>query len=161
MAPTPTVVRAQSATDWSEVERLIRAYLAELPFEIDFQDLDRELDELPTEYGPPRGAALLVRSPAGEAVGFVGVRRFDDASAELKRMYLVPTARGTGAGRALGAAAVAAAGELGYARLLLDTVATMTSAIELYRSLGFTEIDAYRHNPLPGARYFALDLATG
>lgn len=158
MAP-PTIVRARSASDWSDVDQLIRAYLAELPFEIDFQDLDRELGELPVEYGPPRGAALLVRAPAGEPVGFVGVRRFDDASAELKRMYLIPAARGTGAGRALGAAAVAAARELGYARLLLDTVDTMTPAIELYRGLGFFEIDAYRHNPLPGARYFALDLA--
>jgi len=158
VAVPPTIVRAATPGAWSDVERLIRAYLAELPFEIDFQDLDRELGELAVEYGPPRGAALLARKDDGAAVGFVGVRRFDDASAELKRMYIAPAARGTGAGRALGVAAVAAARELGYERLLLDTVDTMTPAIELYRSLGFVEIDAYRHNPLPGARYFALDL---
>jgi putative acetyltransferase len=160
VAAPPAIIRVEAAGDWSEVERLIRAYLAELPFEIDFQDLDRELGELALEYGPPRGAALLVRSAAGEAVGVVGVRRFDDTRAELKRMYVAPEARGSGTGRALGAAAVAAAQELGYERLLLDTVDTMTPAIELYRSLGFVEIDAYRHNPLPGARYFALDLTS-
>jgi GNAT superfamily N-acetyltransferase len=160
VAVPPAIVRAASPDAWSEVERLIRAYLADLPFEIDFQDLDRELDELPVEYGPPHGAALLARSAAGEAVGVVGVRRYDATSAELKRMYVVPGARGTGAGRALGTAALSAARELGYARLLLDTVDTMTAAIDLYRSLGFVEIDAYRHNPLPGARYFALELTS-
>lgn len=158
MAAAPAIVRAQAPADWRDVERLIRAYLAELPFEIDFQDLDRELGELPVEYGPPRGAALLTRADDGRAVGVVGVRRFDDRSGELKRMYVAPEGRGAGSGRALGEAAVAAARELGYERLLLDTVATMTPAIALYRSLGFVEIDAYRHNPLPGARFFALDL---
>ena len=43
-------------------------------------------------------------------------------------------------------------------RLLLDTVSRLTAAVSLYQSLGFVEIDAYRHNPLDDARYFALDL---
>ena len=149
---------ASTPRQWTDVERLIRAYLDDLPFEIDFQDLDRELVALPTEYGPPEGAALVVVDDGGFAVGIVGVRRFDERSAELKRMYLAPEARGMGMGRALGAAAVAAARDLGYERLLLDTVATMTAAIATYRALGFVEIAPYRHNPLPDARFFALDL---
>ena len=68
-------------------------------------------------------------------------------------------ARGTGAGRALGAAAVAAARTLGYDRLLLDTVDTMHAAIAIYVELGFRPIEPYRHNPLPGASFFALDLS--
>lgn len=152
------VITATSPTQWKEAERLIRAYLDELPFEIDFQDVDQELTALPSEYGPPDGAALMVVDDGGTAVGIVGVRRFDERSGELKRMYLAPEARGLGAGRALGAAAVAAARDLGYERLLLDTVATMTAAIATYTALGFVEIPPYRHNPLPDARYFALDL---
>jgi GNAT superfamily N-acetyltransferase len=150
--------RAESSREWADVDRLVRAYLAELPFEIDFQDLDRELRTLPVEYGPPHGAALLALDDDGAAVGVVGVRPFDECDAELKRMYVAPGARGTGAGRALGEAAVATARSLGYERLLLDTVDTMTAAIATYTALGFLEIDPYRHNPLPGARYFALDL---
>lgn len=152
------VITAMSPSHWKEAERLIRAYLDELPFEIDFQDVDRELAALPSEYGPPDGAALMVVDDGGTAVGIVGVRRFDERSGELKRMYLAPEARGLGAGRALGAAAVAAARDLGYERLLLDTVATMTAAIATYTALGFVEIPPYRNNPLPDARYFALDL---
>lgn len=149
---------ATSPRDWNETERLMRAYLHGLPFEIDFQDLDRELAALATEYGPPEGAALLVMDDGGYAVGIVGVRRFDERSGELKRMYVAPEARGLGAGRALGAAAVGAARDLGYERLLLDTVSTMTAAIATYMALGFVEVPPYRHNPLPDARYFALDL---
>ena len=153
------VEQAASPAQWTEVDRLIRAYLAELPFEIDFQDLDRELAELPVEYGPPVGAALLARdADGGAAFGVVGVRRFADGEAELKRMYVSPDGRGIGAGGALAAAAVLAAGQLGYRKLLLDTVASMTAAIAVYEGLGFVEVEAYRHNPLPDARFFALEL---
>jgi GNAT superfamily N-acetyltransferase len=146
-----------TAEDYADADRLIRAYLVELPFKVDFQDVDRELAELPTEYGPPSGAAVLVRD-GGHAVGFVGVRRFADHDAELKRMYLEPEARGSGIGRSLAEAGVEAARALGYRRLLLDTVEWMAPAIALYESLGFVAISPYRHNPLAGARYFALDL---
>ncbi len=152
------VVQARTQGDWADAERLIRAYLAELPFEIDFQDLDRELAELPVEYGLPSGAALLVRDADGSAVGVVGVRRFSDEDAELKRMYLDPAVRGEGLGRALAEVAVTAARSLGYQRLLLDTVEWMAPAIAIYEGLGFQQVSSYRHNPLDGARFFALAL---
>jgi GNAT superfamily N-acetyltransferase len=157
--PGPLRIEAVTAADrWADVERLVRAYLAELPFEIDFQDLDRELAALDVEYGPPTGAAFVAVDELGEAVGVVGIRRFGDGEAELKRMYLDPAGRGRGGGRALAAAAVDGARALGYRRVLLDTVAWMDAAIATYESLGFVEIGPYRHNPLPDARYFARDL---
>ena len=171
---------ARSDADWAAVRRLIEAYLGSLGFDIGFQGLDPELDDPAACYGPPGGVALLAFPPppppasasasasvagvgdlaGGEpAVGFTGVRPFggpDDA--ELKRMYLAPSARGLGLGRALGEAAVAEARRLGYRRLLLDTRASMKAACALYRALGFVEIGAYRHNPFDDAVYFALDL---
>ena len=153
------VEQAATPAQWTEVDLLIREYLAELPFEIDFQDLDRELAELATEYGPPVGIALLARDgEGGGALGVVGIRRFAEGEAELKRMYVRPTARGLGAGGALAAAAVESARLLGYRRVLLDTVATMGSAIRVYEALGFEPCDPYRHNPLPDARFFRLAL---
>jgi putative acetyltransferase len=147
-----------TADRWADVERLVRAYLAELPFDIDFQDLDRELAELDEEYGPPAGAAFVAVDQHGQAVGVVGIRRFAEGEAELKRMYLDPAGRGLGGGLALATAAVDAARALGYRRLLLDTVAWMDAAIATYERLGFVATEPYRHNPLPDARFFVLDL---
>jgi GNAT superfamily N-acetyltransferase len=153
------VVLAESAEEWQAGERLVREYLASLPFEVDFQDVDAEMADLATTYAPPKGCLLLALDDAGGPVGVVGVRPFGDEDAELKRMYVTPAARGTGAGRALAEAAVARARDAGHRRVLLDTVAGLATAIAIYRDLGFVEIDAYRYNPLPDARYFALDLA--
>ena len=153
------VEQAASPAQWSEAAALIRAYLDGLPFEIDFQDLDRELVELPSEYGPPRGAGLLAR--AADGGGALGLRRRPPlrrgrcrAQADVRG----PVGPGPAGGSALAVGAVHAARLLGYRRLLLDTVASMTAAITVYESLGFVAVAAYRHNPLPDARYFALDL---
>jgi putative acetyltransferase len=158
---TVRVAPAATPDDWAAAERLIRAYLAELPFEVDFQDVDEELAALPSAYGGPDGTLLLAHDDAEGAVGVVGIRRFDEHDAELKRMYLEPGARGTGAGRALAEAAISAARSCGYRRMLLDTVARLAPAIAIYEGLGFVEIEPYRHNPLDDARYFALDLRGG
>lgn len=155
---TVDVLPVATEADWQDAERLIRAYLGGLTFTIDFQQLDREMADLPAEYGPPHGGAFVAKRDDGAAVGFVGVRRFDEHDGELKRMYVDPEGRGLGVGAALAGAAVDRARALGYRRLLLDTVASMTPAITIYERLGFVQIGAYRHNPLPDACYYALDL---
>lgn len=136
----------------------MREYVASLPFTLEFQDVEHELGALFEQYGPPGGAALLGLVD-GTAVGCAGVRALEPPEvAELKRMYVKPAARGIGLGRALTRASLEAARRLGYRRIRLDTVEEMREAGELYRSEGFVEIPAYRHNPLPTARYFEADL---
>ena len=56
----PVTQMDESETD--EVRGLLRAYEDSLPFELDFQDFNRELAELPGDYAPPRGALLVARS---------------------------------------------------------------------------------------------------
>ncbi|MFL5962015.1 MAG: GNAT family N-acetyltransferase [Gaiellaceae bacterium] len=132
---------------------LLREYAASLPFALDFQDFDRELAELPGAYAPPRGALLLARG-----AGCVGVRPIEGTLCELKRLYVRPSARGTGLGRLLTEAIVAEARRLGYTHLRLDTTPSMAAAQSLYEQLGFREIPPYRPNPVPGARFLELDL---
>lgn len=152
------IAAAKTVQDWADADRLIRDYLDGLPFVVDFQDVDEELADLSVTYGGRDNVVLLVREEGGEAVGVVGVKRFDEHDAELKRMYLDPRARGTGSGRALAEAAIDFARSRDYRRLLLDTVARLATAIAIYETLGFVEIGPYRHNPMEDARYFALDL---
>jgi ribosomal protein S18 acetylase RimI-like enzyme len=76
----------------------------------------------------------------------------------MKRLYLRPQARGQHLGRRLVLALCDAARAAGHGQICLDTLPTMASAQGLYRSMGFEEIDAYVFNPVPGARFLALDL---
>jgi len=146
-----------STEHWRQARRLIEQYAASLDFDLSFQNLADELDHLASEYDAPAGAFLLAEDDGGY-IGCVGLRYFSDGSGEVERLYVIPDARGLGAGRLLAEGIVAAARRLGYARLVLDTVASMQHAQSLYVSLGFKPTEAYRFNPLPGAAFFELKL---
>lgn len=148
-----------SSEDYPLVEGLMREYVDWLPFDVsDFQDIERELSEVATEYGPPKGIAVLA-ALGDELAGVAGVRHFSPRVAELKRMWVRPTARGRGVGRWLADRAVAEARAKGYRSVRLDTVSdVMAEANQLYESLGFTDVAPYRANPLPAARFMELDL---
>jgi GNAT superfamily N-acetyltransferase len=152
-----TIVVADRRERWTAARRLIEEYAASLAVDLSFQNIAHELDHLASEYGPPHGTFLLAEG-GGATIGCVGVRRFADDAAEVKRLYVVDAVRGQGVGRKLAEEAIMAARRLGYARLLLDTLPTMRDAQRLYLALGFREIPAYRHNPVSGTAFFALDL---
>jgi GNAT superfamily N-acetyltransferase len=98
---------------------------------------------------PPRGV-FLVGDEGGEPVCGGGVRPLAEHIGEVKRMYVVPHARGRQVGRALLGALEDAARELGYARLRLDTGADQPGARHLYESAGYASIPDYNGNPWAG-----------
>lgn len=98
------------------------------------------------EMTAPRGTFLLAElDQAPVACG--GVRRLSDAVAEIKRMYVAPSARGAGVGRALLARLEDEARALGCEVVRLDTGPRMTAALALYRDVGYREIADYNGNP--------------
>jgi GNAT superfamily N-acetyltransferase len=136
-------IREAGHDDVATIRALLRDYAASLPFDLAFQGFEAELAALPRPYVAPRGLFLVLREDA-DVVGIGAYRPLDDDTAELKRMYLVPGARGRGLGRTLVEALIERARASGYRRLRLDTdPASMGPAIALYRSLGFVEIEPY------------------
>jgi GNAT superfamily N-acetyltransferase len=91
---------------------------------------------------PPDGVFLVVRDE-GRAIGCGGVCRYDETRAELKRMYVVPEARGRGLGRELLVALEAEARRLGYAGIVLETGDRQPEALGLYESAGYERIPCY------------------
>ncbi len=149
----------RAAEDLRATAVLFEDYARSLPIDLGYQDFGSELASLPGKYAPPRGELLLARDEAGGALGCVGLRPLAaEGCCEMKRLYLAPEARGTGLGRSLAEAILRRAREIGYAELRLDTLATMASAIGLYRQMGFTEIEPYYAPTPPGTIFMALRL---
>ncbi|MDX3193143.1 GNAT family N-acetyltransferase [Streptomyces sp. MN03-5084-2B] len=102
---------------------------------------------------------LLARDTVGTAVGCGGLRLLEPGTAEIKRMYVEPAARGTGVAAALLRALESHARDLGITRMLLETGAGQPDAIRFYQREGYEPIEAYgpyRGEPL--SRCFARDL---
>jgi len=142
------VIRTAQAEDVEAVRELLREYEAGLDVDLSFQNFDAELAD-------PLGFYELVLLADG---GCVALRRIDDETCEMKRLYVRPTRRGGGLGRRLAEAIVAEARARGYRRMLLDTLPTMTAARSLYATLGFLEAEPYRYNPVPGTTFLELRL---
>lgn len=151
------LLQAATPHQWDEARRLVREYAASLNVDLSFQDFDAELRHFTTEYAAPAGAFILAEQ-AGQYVACIGLRQFAPDSGEIKRLYVAPAARGRGLGRLLVECIVAAARDIGYRSLLLDTLPFMKEAQALYTSLGFKPTAAYRFNPIAGSAFLRLDL---
>jgi len=146
--------------DLAATAELFTRYAASLPVDLGYQDFASELEALPGKYAPPGGALLLARDAGGTPIGCVGLRPIPPQGAcEMKRLFLLPGARGLGLGRALTEAIVEAAKRLGYHELRLDTLPTMQAAIGLYERMGFKRIEPY-YAPTPvGTIFMSLGLS--
>jgi ribosomal protein S18 acetylase RimI-like enzyme len=158
-APTK-IICAQSGDDIELARTLFKEYEAWLGIDLCFQSFEKELAELPGAYAPPTGCLFLaIRN--NHFGGCVALRKIGDGMCEIKRLFLRPEFRGQRIGRQLAEAIIRKARQLGYERMRLDTLPPkMNSAIALYRSLGFKEIEPYYENPVPGALFMELNLVS-
>jgi ribosomal protein S18 acetylase RimI-like enzyme len=153
------IAPVRTPDDLAATADLFAAYAAALPVDLAYQDFDGELAALPGKYAPPAGELFLARDAVGAPLGCVGLRPLpDDGCCEMKRLFLLPAARGLGLGRALTGAVVDQARRQGYRELRLDTLPTMTTAIALYERLGFERIAPYYAPTPPGTVFMALAL---
>jgi putative acetyltransferase len=152
-----TLAEAADDATVAEARALFREYAAGLGVDLCFQNFEAELAGLPGDYAPPGGTLVLARMD-GALAGCVAAHRWDEGSCEMKRLYVRDAFRGTGCGRALVQHVIDWARAAGFRRVVLDTLPSMGDAQLMYERFGFREIAPYRPNPVPGARYLALDL---
>ena len=148
---------AQTTKDFEDAAELFREYSEWLQIDLCFQNFSAELKKLPEMYGAPKGTLFLCKVD-GKLAGCVGVRKFDDDTAELKRMWVRNEFRSLHIGENLLQHALAFAKDAGYKSINLDTLVIMTPAIRLYQKFGFEESAPYYDNPHEDARYFSKHL---
>jgi len=154
------IVEATSTQDLDHIRSLFREYIASLGVNLAFQDVDEELAGLPGKYAAPGGVLLLAKD-GDELLGCGALRPFGQPEkrlCEMKRLYIRPGARGLGLGQHLAEELIERAAALRYSTMLLDTLDSLPSAIRLYETLGFEQVEPYYDNPLPGVSYWMLDL---
>ena len=148
---------AQSVEQIDTIRLLFLEYAQSLNFDLCFQSFDDELAGLPGDYVPPDGRLLLAMCD-DKVAGCVALRKVAQGVCEMKRLWVKPEFRGKKIGRNLAEEIISEARQIGYSIMKLDTIDTMTEAITMYKSMGFSETSAYRYNPIEGAVYLELKL---
>lgn len=155
-----TIELVRTAADLAAIAELFRAYAASLEIDLAYQDFEEEVASLPGKYAAPEGALLLARDAQGEPVGCVALRQMlPDGCCEMKRLFVAPSGRGLGLGRALLNAILEEATRCGYREIRLDTLSTMEAALALYRKGGFMPIAPYYDTPVADTVFLARQLS--
>lgn len=177
LAPLDERGRQRLVAAMSEVERLLQASMvaidAEDPAAADARwCIARYYEELAERFEggfdtgtitpvddadlvPPRGAFLVARL-RGRPVGCGALKLHGDRPAEIKRMWVDPSARGLGLGRRLLADLEGRARQAGAPGTCLETNRALTEAIRLYRSSGYREVPAFNDEPY-GDHWFSKE----
>lgn len=150
-------IRSAAPQELDDVRRLFLEYAEGVGVDLCFQNFEAELASLPGKYAPPDGRLLLAWEGA-RAVGCVALRPVALDTCEMKRLYVGPSARACGLGRRLAERICEEARAAGYRRICLDTLPSMSAAIQLYASLDFQPIEPYAFNPVPGAMFLGKEL---
>ena len=107
------IAHATTAVEIDEVRQIFREYAAFLNVDLCFQSFEEELKTLPGKYAPPKGALLIAREGSLIA-GCVALRRLDKQICEMKRLFVRPSLKGRGLGRALAERIILEGQHLGY-----------------------------------------------
>jgi len=171
-------IRPATSADLPHVRAMLREYVEWIGLDLAFQEIAAEFDGLPGEYVPPRGALFVAveatESADGAAVGategadgtdgtdggprylaMIAMRPLDAATAEMKRLFVRPDARGRGLARQLISRLCDEARRLNYTEIRLDTLPNMGEAQALYETYGFVDIEPYYETPIAGTRFMA------
>jgi GNAT superfamily N-acetyltransferase len=143
--------------DLAIVREMLQEYAAWLAIDLSFQDFTSELRDLPGAYAPPGGDLFMARLD-GQPAGMAAFRAWSGGGAEMKRLFVRPSARGAGVGRALVDHVIDRARAAGYRRIVLDTLPIMRDAQRLYEQVGFRDVSPYYDSPIPGTRFMARPL---
>ena len=142
MTPDASTFRLREATtdDARAIRAVVVAVMDEYGLSSDLEGNDADLRDFVTAYHERGGAFRVVTSTEGDIVGCGGLYPIDERQAEIRRMYLLPRARGLGIGRKLLEELISLAKERRFERVVLETASVLKEAISLYRNRGFVPV---------------------
>lgn len=150
------IIRAHTDLQYQQARQLIEIYAASRNFDAALAKVFHEMDHLREYY-----CVLLIAYHNGQPAGCVAIQELEPGICEMKRLFVLPDFRGFQIGSKLVERLIQEARELDYHLMRLDSHPGMLKAQELYQRFGFREIGRYNQNPIPGIRFFELQLSEG
>ena len=149
----PDFIIADTEEQYRSAALLFKEYANWLNIDLQFQHFEEGLTLLKTMYAAPDGGIILCKIE-NECIACVAIRKINNQTAELKRMFVRPGYQRLGIGKILLEKAIDLARSANYSCIRLDTLNYMNAAINLYMQYNFYEIPAYYNNPNTTAVYF-------
>lgn len=145
---TAGLVEIETANATSaDAQHCLDAYFAELHARFDAGfDPVRSISADAEELTEPAGLLLVARL-RGSPIGCGALKFHYDAPAEIKRMWVDPSARGLGVGRRILHELEEQARLRKISMVRLETNRNLSEAIALYRQAGYVEVDAFNDEP--------------
>ncbi len=150
------IVEVSSPFQWTHVKNLLLEYgRTHNRHEAVLRDIQPIGEHLPSTY--PANGSFYLALWNDQPAGCVELCKRSDGTCEMRRLFVSGQFRGKRVGKALVKDVVNRASQ-DYQIMRIDTHPWMRAAESLYRSIGFTEVEAYRYNPVKGVRFYELDL---
>ena len=144
--PDLQLVFLEEAADGDAAAAMLAGFEADIATIYPSWDADAGPSARPTDFAPPAGAFVVAYENDTPVAGG-GLKRLDEETVEIKRMYVAPAARGRGVARRLLHELERIAAQRGYARVRLDTGPAQPHALALYQSERYEAIPDYNDNP--------------
>jgi len=153
-------IEAITDKHFKDTKNIFMEYQKNININLSFQNFKKELDDIPGKYSSPYGSIILVYDNH-ICIGCVALRPISNEICEMKRLFVKKGYRGKHIGKELCKRIIKKAIEIGYSKMRLDTLSTMKSAVNIYKMIGFKEIESYYNNPIATAKYFEYELIKG
>ncbi|MEP6570797.1 MAG: GNAT family N-acetyltransferase [Acidobacteriota bacterium] len=150
-------IRLANKDDCERVTKLVSSVLAEFGLTTEPDGIDADLKDLEANYARRGGLFEVIEDGHGNLLGSFGLYPLNKTTCELRKMYFVPTARGSGLGKYILQRAIAQARELGFKQMVLETSSKLVAANHLYAKFGF-EPATSDHLASRADQFYKLDL---
>ena len=150
-------IRAATSADARGARDVVRHVLEEYGMALDSTGVDADLEDLQASYAGRGGLFDVAVGSDGAIAGCCGIYPVDASTCELRKMYVLKEARGTGLGGRLLRRSLAFARGRGFRRVELETASALKEAIALYAGAGFQPIQRAHLAPRCD-QAFALEL---
>ena len=132
-------IRIATNNDLAVIQSIVFTALQEYGLKPAPDSTDQDITDIESHYTSNQGYFCIMEND-GIPIATGGLEYINANVCELKKMYMVKSARGKGAGKQLLEHLLVMAKEMGFQEVQLETAKVLREAIQLYEKYGFEKM---------------------